>query len=94
MRLISVRMDEDLVRQIEEFSQAKGVTRSAFIKGILEAALERQGVNRVREALSVLRQGSRPAQAIDWARIEEELEKTEPHFPTLEEAMAFARKKG
>lgn len=81
--LITVRMDEEMVRQLEELARVKGVTRSALIKGILKAAVDHQKVNWVKEALSALRRGGRPGKEIDWARIEQELEKTEPHFPTL-----------
>jgi predicted transcriptional regulator len=86
-------MDEELVRKLEELAKLRGVTRSALIKQSLQEALESRYTNHVREAALALRQGRNPSKEIDWAKIEKELQETQPQFPTVEEAMAHSRRR-
>lgn len=93
MQVVTVRMNEELVRRLEELAKLRRITRSALIKEILEEALDRRFSSLVREAVLALRQGRKPGKEIDWSRIEKELQQTEPYFPTVEEAIAFSRKR-
>ena len=93
MPIVTVRMDEELIRKVEELAKLQGVTRSTLIKQILREALVRRAANRVREATLTLRQGRKPGKKIDWAKIEKELQDSEPQFPTVEEAIAYSRKR-
>jgi predicted DNA-binding protein len=85
-------MDEELIRRLEEVAKLRGVTRSALIKEILEEVLDRSA-NPLKEAVLALRQGKKPGKKIDWSRIKKELQQTKPYFSTLEEAMAYSRKR-
>jgi|AntAceMinimDraft_16_1070373.scaffolds.fasta_scaffold261317_2 Arc/MetJ-type ribon-helix-helix transcriptional regulator len=93
MPVVTVRMDEELVRRVEELAKSQGITRSALIKQSLREAVERRFASHVREATLALRQGRKPGKEIDWAKIEKELQETEPQFPTVEEALAYSRKR-
>ena len=57
MAVVTVRMDEELVRRVEELAKLQGVTRSALIKQSLREAIERRSASHVREAVLTLRQG-------------------------------------
>lgn len=91
--VITVRIDEELVRKIEELAKLRGTTRSALIREILNEALDRRSVAPVREAVLALRHGRKPDKAVDWSKIEQELQQTEPYFPTVEEAITYSRKR-
>ena len=92
MPVVTVRMDEELVRRVEELAKLQGITRSALIKQSLREAVDRRFASHVREATFLaLRQGRKPGKEIDWAKIEKELQETEPQFPTVEEALAYSR---
>ncbi len=93
MPVVTVRMEEELISRIEELAELKGMTRSALIKEILREALDRRSSSLVREALLALLQGRKPGKEIDWAKIEQELERSKPHFPTVEEALAHSRRR-
>jgi len=93
MPVVTVRMDEELVRRVEELAKLQGITRSALIKQSLREAVERRSASHVREAVLALRQGRKPGKEIDWAKIERELQETEPRFPTVEEAIAHSRRR-
>lgn len=92
MQVITVRMNEKLIRGIEGIAKLRGITRSALIKEILEEALECSS-NPIRDAVLALREGKKPSREVDWSRIEEELKRTEPYFPTVEEAIASSRQR-
>jgi len=93
MPVVTVRMAEELVRRVEELARLQGVTRSALIKRSLREAVERHSASYLRDAALALRQGRKPGKEIDWAKIEKELQQTEPRFPTVEEAIAYSRKR-
>jgi len=93
MGLVTVRMDEELMQKLDDLARLRGISRSALIKEILSQAVDRRSANPVREAALALRQGKKPTQEIDWSRIEQELQKTKPHFATVEEAIAHSRKR-
>lgn len=93
MQVVTVRMNEELVRRLEGLAKLRGITRSALIKEILGEALDRRSSGPVREAVLALRQGRKPGKEIDWSRIEKELRQTEPCFPTVEKAIAYSRER-
>lgn len=93
MQVVTVRMNEELVRRLEELAKLRGITRSALIKEILGEALDGRSASLVREAVLALRRGRKPSKEIDWSRIEKELQETLPCFPTVEEAIAYSRKR-
>lgn len=93
MQVVTVRMDEGMVRKLEELAKLRRITRSALIKEVLGEALDSYFADPVRQAILALRQGKRPRKEIDWSRIEEELQRTEPRFPTVEEAIAYSRRR-
>jgi metal-responsive CopG/Arc/MetJ family transcriptional regulator len=93
MRVVTVRMEEELICRLEELAELRGMKRSALIKEILREALDKRSSSQVREALLALCQGRRPCQEIDWTEIERELQQSEPCFPTVEEALAHSRKR-
>jgi len=93
MKLVTVRMDEELICKIDELSQVQGIPRSALIKKILNEALDRRQESFVKEAVLALRQGRKLAKQIDWSRIEKELQQSDPYFPTVDEAIAYSRKR-
>ncbi len=92
MQVVTVRMDEELVRRLEEIAKLQGVTRSALIKEILGEALDRSA-SPLREAVLALHQGKKPGKKIDWSKIKKELQQTKPYLPTVEEAIAYSRKR-
>lgn len=83
-----------MVRKLRELARLRGITRSALIKEVLGEALDSHSADPVRQAILALRQRKRPRKEIDWSRIEEELQRTEPYFPTIEEAEAAGWVKG
>lgn len=94
MPVLTVRTDEELLRKLERLAKRRGVTRSALVKQLLQEALEEHtesSLERLQEAVRALREGRKLPKAADWARIEEELEETEPAFPTVEAAIAASR---
>ena len=93
MPVVTVRLDEELARGVEELAKLQGVTRSALIKQSLREAIDRRSASRVREAALALRLGRKPSNDIDWARIEKEIQETEPEFATVEEAVAYSRRR-
>ncbi len=93
MPVVTVRMDQELVRRLEELAKLRRTTRSALMKEILAEALEHQRGNPVREALHALRQGKKPSFSRDWAQLERELRQSTPHFARVEEALAASRRR-
>lgn len=93
MPVVTVRMDEQLVRRLEELAKLRRITRSALMKEILEEALKRQCSNPVREALRALHQKKKPSSSSDWAQLEKELRQSRPHFTNVEEALAASRRR-
>ena len=92
MSVVTVRMDEQLVRQLEELAKLRRVTRSTLMKELLEEALKRQCDDPVREALRTLRQKRKPGFSGDWAQLEKELRRSKPRFNSVEEALAASRR--
>lgn len=93
MPVVTVRMDEQLVRRLEELAKLRRTTRSALMKEILAEALEHQCANPVREALRALRQKRKPSFSGDWAQLEKELRQSKPHFASVEEALTASRRR-
>ena len=93
MPVVTVRIDEQLARQLEELAKLGRITRSTLMKEILEEALKRHGENPVREALRALRQKKKPGFAGDWAQLEKELRWSTPRFHSVEKALAASRRK-
>ena len=93
MPVVTVRMDEELARRLEEQAKLQGISRSALIKQILKKTLDRASTSSVQKAILALRRGKRPGRKTDWIRIEKELQDTEPKFPTAEEAIAYSRRR-
>lgn len=93
MQVVTVRMDEEMVRRLEELAKLRGITRSALIKEILGEALTDRWASPVKQAFLAMREGRKPGREIDWTKIERELQQTEPHFPSVEEALAYSRKR-
>ena len=91
MPVVTVRMDEELVRRVEELAKLQGITRSALIKQSLREAVECRFASHVREATFALRQGRKSGKEIDWTEIEKELQETELQFPTVEKALVYSR---
>lgn len=92
MPIVTVRMDEHLMRRLEELAKLRRVTRSTLMKEILEEALKRQCDDPVREALRALRQKKKPGFSGDWAQLEKELCQSKPRFTSVEEALAASRR--
>ena len=93
MPVVTVRMDEELARRVEELAKLQGVTRSALIRQSLREVVERRSASHVREAVLALRQGRKPGKEIDWSKIEKEIQETEPEFATVEKAVAYSRRR-
>ena len=93
MPVLTVRMDDELLRKLETLARRRGVTRSALVKKLLQEALKRQERGEVwEEVLQALRKGRRPSVSVDWSHVKEELSRTEPRFLTVEEALAASRR--
>jgi predicted DNA-binding protein len=93
MPVVTVRLDEQLARRLEELAKLRSITRSTLMKEILEEALKRQDDDPVREALRALRQKKKPGFSGDWSQIEKELRRSKPRFNSVEEALAASRRR-
>lgn len=91
-KVITVRMNKELVDKLEGVAKLRGVTRSALIKEILGEVLV-SSANSVKEATLALQEGKKPEKRVNWSKIKKELQQTQPYFPTVEEAIAYSRER-
>lgn len=92
MSVLTFRVDKEFVKKLDSLSRARGKTRSALVKEILEKALEQEGMF-VEQATLAMKKGKKPDVEINWEVIDKELERSSPFFESVEEAMGYNRKR-
>ena len=92
MSVLTFRTDKEFLKKLDSLSKARGKSRSALVKEILEKALKQEGLF-AEQATLAMKKGKKPDVEVDWDAIDRELESSSPHFDSVEEAMGYNRKR-
>jgi len=93
MPVFSIRIEEEIIKKIDNIAKLRGISRSAFIREALKRTIQEYSKDVIEEACFTMRQGKRPYSKVNWEEIEKRLSETEPYFESVEEALAYSRRR-
>ena len=90
MPVISMRIDEKLLKKLDELSKKTGKKRSQIIKDILKKELKEE--KELTYYLEQMKKGKKTGN-LDLETVEKRLSNTKPEFETWEEAIKYSRQR-
>ena len=93
MTVFSIRIEEEMIKKIDKIAKLRGISRSAFVREALKKAIQEYSKDVIEEACFAMRRGKKPHSKVNWKEIEKRLSETEPYFISVEEALAYSRRR-
>ncbi|RUM57895.1 MAG: hypothetical protein DSY59_05890 [Persephonella sp.] len=90
MPIITLRIDEDLLNEIEKIAKETGRKRSEVIRDILQRQLKRK--KSIKEYIKLMKSGKKTGN-LTLEDVEKWFEDTKPEFESWEKAIEYSRKR-
>ena len=96
-RILTVKLDENLYKQLELLASKKGVSKSLLVRKELESLVANTGdeidFTLLNSMTNALQKNKSLSFRTDWEKIERELRESAPRWPSADEAMEYSRKR-
>ncbi len=96
-KVLSLKIDENLLDRLDKTSKAKGVSRSFLIKKGLEMVTARKSDDTesmlLRKITLALKNNKAVPVKTDWKTLQKKILQSPPQFPSADEAVAKSRRR-